>query len=240
LVTDPFGNYVVQYALDLGMDRVSQKIMQAFVGCFGSLSMNKFSSNVMEKCLSISRDQLRDTFIMELVEGERLPLLLQDQFANYVLQTALTISTPTQFQRMHDAIRPHLHLVRNTPYGKKIESKLNRGTTTSRPHHNSSSAKQQGGGYMGAHHPTACGGGINPNVMQNTNLLQNSNSSARHAAPHGSYPNINNMANAANANMVNMNMGSAMTANQFCGMSNDVWGPPPGSAYSNGPAMYWG
>lgn len=41
--------------------------------------------------------------------------------------TALTVSKPHQFGQLQEAIRAHLHLVRNTPYGKKIENKLNRG-----------------------------------------------------------------------------------------------------------------
>eukprot|EP00667_Euglena_gracilis_P005852 EG_transcript_5897 len=127
LVTDPFGNYVVQYVLDLNMDQMIRKICSSFIGSFAGLCMNKFSSNVMEKCLQLAPDDIQHEFIAELMDPSILPKLLQDQYANYVVQTALTVSKPHQFGQLQEAIRAHLHLVRNTPYGKKIENKLNRG-----------------------------------------------------------------------------------------------------------------
>ena len=49
LVTDPFGNYVVQYILDLDMQPVVDSVTDALLGHTGSLCMDKFSSNVVEK-----------------------------------------------------------------------------------------------------------------------------------------------------------------------------------------------
>lgn len=126
LVQDPFGNYVVQYILDLGNEKISEDIMSRFAGHVCDLSVNKFSSNVIEKCFRMASMSLRSSFVTELVDPSRLPHLLQDSFANYVVQTALSVSDSSQFRLLSDAIRPLLHLVRNTPYGKKIETKLNR------------------------------------------------------------------------------------------------------------------
>jgi hypothetical protein len=223
LVTDPFGNYVVQYALDLGMDPVSQRIIQGFTSYFASLSANKFSSNVMEKCLSIARDQLRDTFITELIAQEHLPQLLQDQFANYVLQTALGIATPQQFQRMQDAIRPHLHLVRNTPYGKKIESKLNRGNSGGRATHHNTSVKHQGSmppqHQQGmAHNPNMTGMGHVPHA----------------ARAHHQYPNVNA------GSPAHMGQGPTHMNMPMGNISGDVGWIPSNANYATAPPMYWG
>jgi hypothetical protein len=49
LVQDPFGNYVVQYVLDLGQDLMTVEIIKKFLGHIDILSMNKFSSNVIEQ-----------------------------------------------------------------------------------------------------------------------------------------------------------------------------------------------
>lgn len=49
LVQGPFGNYVVQYVLDLGLVTYSESINQKFIGHICSLSSQKFSSNVIEK-----------------------------------------------------------------------------------------------------------------------------------------------------------------------------------------------
>ena len=49
LVQDPFGNYVVQYILDLNEPAFSQPLAQSFLGKVATLSKQKFSSNVIEK-----------------------------------------------------------------------------------------------------------------------------------------------------------------------------------------------
>lgn len=57
-------------------------------------------------------------------------------FANYVVQTALTISDSEQHNELVEAIKPHLPQLRNTPYGKRIQSKISK-ETTERAHKNS-------------------------------------------------------------------------------------------------------
>ena len=49
LVVDPFGNYVVQYVLDMGLDGISYRVMNTLRGSYPMLSLQKFSSNVIEK-----------------------------------------------------------------------------------------------------------------------------------------------------------------------------------------------
>jgi hypothetical protein len=126
LVQNPFGNYVVQYVLDLGIDDVNSQVIAKFYGSLSSLATNKFSSNVIEKCLRISNIKVRGNMVAELSDSKTLEHLIQDSFGNYVVQTALSVSDAKQFTTMSDLIKPLLPLVRNTPYAKKIESKLNK------------------------------------------------------------------------------------------------------------------
>lgn len=49
LVQDPFGNYVVQYVLDLGIMYYSEMLIVRFIEHICLLSVQKFSSNVIEK-----------------------------------------------------------------------------------------------------------------------------------------------------------------------------------------------
>ncbi len=51
---DAFGNYVVQYVLELAQPEASRAVMMVLKGQFAELSMQKFSSNVVEKCLKLS------------------------------------------------------------------------------------------------------------------------------------------------------------------------------------------
>lgn len=128
LVQDPFGNYVVQYILDLNDARFTEAIIRQFIGNVCLLSVQKFSSNVIEKCIRVADANLRRQLTDELLNRARLEKLLRDSFANYVVQTALDYSEPMQRAQLVECIRPILPMIRNTPYGKRIQSKLQRET----------------------------------------------------------------------------------------------------------------
>lgn len=53
------------------------------------LSMQKFSSHVVEKCLRVFGEDDRTTIILELLSVSQFEQLLQHPIANYVIQTAL-------------------------------------------------------------------------------------------------------------------------------------------------------
>ena len=63
------------------------------------------------------------------VRGSRrlltVPTGLQDPYANYVLQSALTISSGQLHLDLVESIRPFLPTLRGTPHGKRILSKIN-------------------------------------------------------------------------------------------------------------------
>jgi len=124
LVLDPFGNYVVQYILELNLPYITRQVIAQFMGHIADLSIQKFSSNVVEKCLQLAEPDQRTPVIYELIAADRLPQLLQDPYANYVLQRALTVSDPGLFNFLVECMRPHLINLRATSYGKRIYNKL--------------------------------------------------------------------------------------------------------------------
>ncbi|KAM0754176.1 ARM repeat-containing protein [Meredithblackwellia eburnea MCA 4105] len=128
LVQDAFGNYVVQYVLDLNDNRFIEAIVRQFLGNVSALSAQKFSSNVVEKCIRVADATGRRAIIDELLNKQRLERLLRDSFANYVVQTALDYAEPSQRAQLIETIRPILPMIRNTPYGKRIQSKIQRET----------------------------------------------------------------------------------------------------------------
>ena len=80
LLQDPFGNYVVQYVLELGQPEATGAVMRRLLGHYAELAQQKFSSNVVEKCLKLggaSLHELRATIIRELMTSPLLPCLLQ-------------------------------------------------------------------------------------------------------------------------------------------------------------------
>ncbi|TWU74918.1 hypothetical protein ED733_004462 [Metarhizium rileyi] len=135
LVQDPFGNYVVQYIIDLNEPSFTEPMVAMFQGCISQLSRHKFSSNVIEKCLRCSQAPSKDMIAEELLAPQEMERLLRDSFANYVIQTALEFATPHQKYRLVESIRPILPQIRTTPYGRRIQAKVsaydNRGSAAS-------------------------------------------------------------------------------------------------------------
>ena len=124
LVQDPFGNYVVQYILDLNESMYTEPLVAMFQGRVGQLSRQKFSSNVIEKCLRCALEPSKDMMIEEMLQPNELDRLLRDSFANYVIQTALDFANPSMKIRLIEAIRPYLPAIRTTPYGRRIQAKI--------------------------------------------------------------------------------------------------------------------
>ncbi|CEJ94096.1 Putative Pumilio domain-containing protein [[Torrubiella] hemipterigena] len=135
LVQDPFGNYVIQYIIDLNEPTFTEPLVSMFQGCIGHLSRQKFSSNVIEKCLRCAQAPSKDLIVEEMLSPTEIENLLRDNYANYVIQTALEFATPHQKYRLVEAIRPILPQIRTTPYGRRIQAKVsaydNRGSASS-------------------------------------------------------------------------------------------------------------
>ena len=104
LVQDAFGNYVVQYVLDLNDNRFIEAIVRQFLGNVSALSAQKFSSNVVEKCIRVADATGRRAIIDELLVKQRLERLLRDSFANYVVQTALDYAEPAQRTQLIETV----------------------------------------------------------------------------------------------------------------------------------------
>ncbi|KAI1869446.1 hypothetical protein JX265_006536 [Neoarthrinium moseri] len=124
LVQDPFGNYVVQYIIDLNEPAFTEPLVTKFQGRISQLSRHKFSSNVIEKCLRCASEPSRDRMVQELLVPGELERLLRDNYGNYVVQTALDHCTTQMKHQLVEAIRPVLPLVRGTPYGRRISAKV--------------------------------------------------------------------------------------------------------------------
>ncbi|MCJ1471265.1 hypothetical protein MMC07_009913 [Pseudocyphellaria aurata] len=124
LVQDPFGNYVVQYIVDLAEPAFTDPLCYSFQGSIPLLSKQKFSSNVIEKCLRGAQASVTKMMIEEMLNTNELEKMLSDSFANYVVQTALDYADPETKNRLVEAIRPILPSIRQTPYGRRIQSKI--------------------------------------------------------------------------------------------------------------------
>jgi hypothetical protein len=124
IVQDPFGNYVLQYVLEANEPGVNDVIAKAFLPHLVPLCMNKFSSNVMEKVLRGATLPVREMYVEHMRNAEIVASLMQDDFGNYVLQTALTMTSTAQAETLVAVIRPLMPMIKNAPYAKKLEAKM--------------------------------------------------------------------------------------------------------------------
>jgi Pumilio-family RNA binding repeat len=129
LVQDPFGNYVVQYILDLDEPQFTQPLCMSFLGKIAPLSKQKFSSNVIEKCLRTADPDTKRALIDEMIMGNELEKMLRDSFANYVVQTALDYADPLTRVRIVECVKPILPHIKQTPHGRRIATKILGGET---------------------------------------------------------------------------------------------------------------
>lgn len=113
LVTDPFANYVVQYVLDRSEVKYTDQLISQLLGNLPQLSIQKFSSNVIEKCLIQASQGVKNKIIEEITNCATLKSLLHDQYANYVIQQALTVSDNEQGHKLVQNIVPHLSELAN-------------------------------------------------------------------------------------------------------------------------------
>ena len=81
----------MQYLLDTQQYSAFEMLKSKFKGNYARMSMQKFSSNVVEKCLRVFDDGGRKMIVSELLSVSSFDLLMQDPFANYVIQCALVV-----------------------------------------------------------------------------------------------------------------------------------------------------
>jgi len=124
LVQDPFGNYVVQHILDkFPHEPQSDRMITNLKGSVNELCVQKFSSNVVEKCLQVANPDTKATLLAEIIDSDMLPQLLNDRFANFVIQTALDVAASEQRQMLVKNILPHLGR-HYSPYTKRLQKKI--------------------------------------------------------------------------------------------------------------------
>lgn len=110
--------------MDLSEPHFTEPLCQTFRGNIPALSKQKFSSNVIEKCLRTAAYQVRRSLIEEMLISSELEKMLRDSFANYVVQTAMDFADPEMKVKLVEAIRPILPAIRQTPHGRRIAGKM--------------------------------------------------------------------------------------------------------------------
>ncbi len=68
----------------------AEQFIDRLLGHISTLARQKFSSNVVQKSLRKASPRQRQAIMNELLDPTEFPRLVRDQFANYVIQTAVS------------------------------------------------------------------------------------------------------------------------------------------------------
>lgn len=123
-LTDQYGNYVLQNIISYKNFNANKIITESFLKDILKLSKEKFSSNVIEKCMDYCDKETKEKILKKLANPEYIPDLLMDMYGNYVIQKALQISNEPHYSIFIENIGPVLSELRNLAFGSKLYTKF--------------------------------------------------------------------------------------------------------------------
>lgn len=100
LVSDPFGNYAITEIVQNWDSDVCQPIFKQLQNKLSELSIQKYSSNVIERCLEKADKKTVSLYIEEISGSDKLHVLIRNPFGNYVVQRALRIASEQDRQSL--------------------------------------------------------------------------------------------------------------------------------------------
>ncbi|KAG2704109.1 hypothetical protein I3760_06G169200 [Carya illinoinensis] len=118
-----YGNFVVQYILSRGRPEVAEELLAKLKGRFLMLSLDKHGSHVVENFLrTYDEEKYSSRIIEELISGdpERSLILFQDQWGNYVAQTAKKVAKGHTREVLMSLINSYKPFLENHPHGKCV------------------------------------------------------------------------------------------------------------------------
>ncbi|ESQ54711.1 hypothetical protein EUTSA_v10024383mg [Eutrema salsugineum] len=128
LSKDQYGNYVTQHVLEKGTSEERERIVRKLSGHIVQLSLHKFASNVIEKCLEHGGRIERDIIIKEIAGPDEsydsLLMMMKDQYGNYVVQKIFETCTADQRATLFSRVRMHASALKKYTYGKHIVTRL--------------------------------------------------------------------------------------------------------------------
>ena len=121
LIQNPFGKYVIQVILDIWDETEIREILSPIENNYSFLSMQKHSSNIIEKIIE-KNPYFLSQFIHEIFRNNLTGEIMKDNFGNYVIQKALKISSGELKQKLAEKISKNIYDFRD----KKLIAKWKR------------------------------------------------------------------------------------------------------------------
>ena len=97
IIENPYANFVIQIIIECWPDY--KEILSMYEGKYFYLSLEKYASNVVERCLEKDKEILHH-YIEEIIEGERISEVMKSNYGNYVIQKAIKLARGVHKQKL--------------------------------------------------------------------------------------------------------------------------------------------
>ena len=121
IITDQYGNYIIQNIITKFNLMLKYQIIENIIKNLVTFSNQKFSSNVVEKCLE---GELKGNVIDEILKYNNFELILLNEFGNYVIQKALNKADKTKQHLLLKSLVPLVEKLQKKQFGQKLLQKL--------------------------------------------------------------------------------------------------------------------
>ena len=125
LITDQFGNYVIQTILLMNNIDYGNRIVEKMTNNIVYYSKHKYSSNVVEKTFEHCNGVVKKNLINIILKKENLNDLILDEHGNYIVQKVITISDKETKNYILNYINSISDKLKNVHFGEKLLNKLN-------------------------------------------------------------------------------------------------------------------
>ena len=125
LIINKYGNYSVQAIINSLKDekKIIEPIYLYIASNIVELSKNKFSSNVVDSFI-MKKDEFSKLLINGMIKNNQISDIIKDQYGNYVIQKAMSISEKEILNKILDQIKPIVPELLLSSHGKKVVNKI--------------------------------------------------------------------------------------------------------------------
>ena len=124
LITDQFGNYVIQSILLLKRDEINSQIAKKINDNIPYYSKHRYSSNVVEKCFDLCNENDKNNFVEKLCSNEIVTELILDDHGNYVIQKVLQCANDKIKEKILKIIFTLIPKIKEVSFGERLLNRL--------------------------------------------------------------------------------------------------------------------
>ena len=121
LAQNPFGNYGIQYIMENWSQNELNDIKDKIMENIYELSIQQYSSNVVEKAFDINDELNREKMIRKLCFGDNFIFLLKNKFGRFVLHKAISYMTTNSKNEFELLL---INNINNNVYHNKDKNKV--------------------------------------------------------------------------------------------------------------------